>query len=92
MDLRRPLDGSFDVLEHDVDRLRFREVVLGSAVGLVLAALLFGFSSVTQKKQDPGLLWGDTVYTSKDEFQGYLRAKSLSYKTWVARHPGAAPW
>jgi hypothetical protein len=55
---------------------------------LLVAAIWIG----TQPKQEAGLLWGDKVYTSKQEFNGYLKSKGLSYKTWVARNPGAAPW
>jgi hypothetical protein len=55
---------------------------------LLVAAIWIG----TQPKQEAGLLWGDRVYTSKQEFNGYLKSKGLSYKIWVARNPGAAPW
>ena len=55
---------------------------------LLVAAIWVG----TQPKQEAGLLWGDKVYTSKQEFDGYLKEKGLSYKTWLARNPGAAPW
>jgi hypothetical protein len=46
----------------------------------------------TQSKQQPGLRWGGSVYTSKQDFDVYLKSRGLSYKTWVARNPGAAPW
>jgi hypothetical protein len=39
-----------------------------------------------------GLLWGGTVYTTKPEFQAYLRTRGLSYATWLKRNPGVAPW
>ena len=55
---------------------------------VVLLAIWFG----GQPKQEPGLLWGGSIYTSKQEFNGYLKSKGLSYKTWLARNPGAAPW
>jgi hypothetical protein len=55
---------------------------------LLVAAIWIG----AQPKQEPGLLWGDRVYTSKQEFDGYLKSKGLSYTTWLARNPGAAPW
>jgi len=55
---------------------------------LLVAAIWIG----TQPKQEAGLLWGDTVYSSRLEFNGYLKSKGLSYKTWLARNPGAAPW
>ena len=42
--------------------------------------------------EEPGLLWGGTVYTSKQEFKGYLKSRGLSYKVWLARNPGTAPW
>jgi hypothetical protein len=55
---------------------------------LVVAAVWIG----VQPQREQGLLWGETVYTSKQEFNGYLKSKGLSYKTWLARNPGAAPW
>ena len=58
----------------------------------VLVAMLIGIWFATQPRQEPGLLWGGTVYHSKQEFNTYLKSKGLSYKTWVARNPGAAPW
>jgi hypothetical protein len=68
----------------------------GYAFGFFSAALavllVAGIWVGTQPKQESGLLWGDTVYTSKQQFDGYLKSKGLSYKTWVARNPGAAPW
>lgn len=61
--------------------------------GAVLAvALVAGVWFVTQPKQEPGLVWGGTVYTSKQEFNGYLKEKGLSYRTWLTRNPGVAPW
>ena len=55
---------------------------------VVLLAIWFG----GQPKVEPGLLWGGSVYTSKQEFNVYLKSKGLSYETWLARNPGAAPW
>jgi hypothetical protein len=66
-------------------------LALGLLVGVVLAALVLGGWYVTSPPQ-PGLRWGDAVYTSEDEFKAYLRDKGLSYPAWAARHPGAAPW
>ena len=43
-------------------------------------------------RQETGLRWGGTVYTSKQEFNVYLRSKGLSYRIWLARNPGVAPW
>ena len=61
----------------------------GAALAVVLVAvILFG----TKSSQEPGLLWGDKVYTTRQEFDAYLKSKGLSYKTWAARYPGAAPW
>lgn len=60
---------------------------------VVLAGVLFaGISLTSQSRPPPGLVWGGTTYLSKEEFKGYLKAKGLSYKTWLARNPGAAPW
>jgi hypothetical protein len=68
----------------------------GYALGFFTAALavllVAAIWIAAQPKQEPGLLWGDTVYTSKQEFDGYLKSKGLTYKTWLARNPGAAPW
>jgi hypothetical protein len=71
-------------------------VLKGYALGFFTAALAVLLVAAiwvgTQPKQEPGLLWGDKVYTSKQEFNGYLKEKGLSYTTWLARNPGAAPW
>lgn len=60
----------------------------GTLAVLLVAVIWFG----TRPPQEPGLLWGGTVYTSKQEFDNYLKSKGLSYKTFVARNPGVAPW
>jgi hypothetical protein len=67
-----------------------RSVALVSAALTVLLAV--GIWLGTQPRREAGLLWGDRVYTSKEEFKGYLKSKGLTYRTWVARNPGAAPW
>ena len=54
--------------------------------------LVAGVWFVTKPGVEPGLVWGDTVYTSKQEFNGYLKAKGLSYGAWLERNPGVAPW
>lgn len=65
---------------------------MGVVGGLVLALAVAGLYVATEPKEEEGLLWGNRVYTTKQEFQGYLRSKGLSYKIWLARNPGAAPW
>jgi hypothetical protein len=60
--------------------------------GLVLALAVSALYVATSPKEPEGLLWGGHVYTTKQEFNGYLKSKGLSYKTWLARNPGAAPW
>lgn len=61
--------------------------------GAVLAVALAGaIWLATQPEQTPSLVWGTTTYTSKEQFKGYLKSRGLSYKTWLARNPGAAPW
>ena len=55
---------------------------------LLVAVIWFG----TQPPQDEGFVWGGKVYTSRQEFNGYLKSKGLSYETFVARNPGASPW
>jgi hypothetical protein len=67
-----------------------RSVAFVSAALTVL--LVVGIWLGTQPRREAGLLWGDKVYTSKEEFKGYLKSKGLTYSTWVARNPGAAPW
>jgi len=63
--------------------------LFGASLAVILVA---GIWFVAQPSREPGLEWGGKVYSSKQEFQGYLKAKGLSYKAWVARNPGAAPW
>jgi hypothetical protein len=60
-----------------------------AAAVLLVSVIWFGTGTTSEER---GLLWGDTVYTSKYDFEDYLKSKGLSYKTWVARHPGDAPW
>jgi hypothetical protein len=55
---------------------------------LLVSVIWFG----TGTSDEPGLLWGDKVYSSKYDFGDYLKTKGLSYKTWAARHPDGAPW
>ena len=58
-----------------------------------LAVLVVSFIWLSaQPPPEPGLLWGNNVYTTKQQFEGYLKWKGLSYKTWVAKNPNAAPW
>ena len=76
---------------------RILKVVLKAYVvgfcGAVLVILVaVGIWAAARPAEEAGLRWGDTVYTSKQEFNGYLKAKGLSYKTWLAKNPGAAPW
>jgi hypothetical protein len=55
---------------------------------LIVAVIWFG----TGTSQESGLLWGDKVYTTKPDFDDYLKSRGLSYKTWSARHSDGAPW
>jgi hypothetical protein len=77
----------------------------GSNTGAVLKAYAIGFLGAVlvvaiavavvnplRTEEQSGLRWAGTVYTSKADFQGYLKSKGLSYETWLARNPGAAPW
>ena len=62
-------------------------------VGAVLAILIVvALSQGVRTQEEPGLRWGGTVYTTEAAFKGYLKSKGLSYETWLARNPGAAPW
>ena len=65
---------------------------VGLLGGLVLALAVAGVYVATEPKQEAGLLWGGIVYDSKQEFNGYLKSKGLSYKVWLQRNPGVAPW
>jgi len=71
-------------------------VLRAYAIGFFSAALAVLVAAVlllaTQPSQEPGLLWGGKVYETRAEFNRYLKSKGLSYKTWVARNPHAAPW
>jgi len=82
------------MVNHDTDddtQFTAATVAIGLLLGLLVVALLLGVWYVTAPPKS-GLQWGGQVYTSEDEFKAYLRAKGLSYGTWVSRHPGAAPW
>jgi hypothetical protein len=65
---------------------------VGLLAGLVLALAVAGVYVATEPDQETGLLWGGIVYDSKQEFNGYLKSKGLSYKIWLQRNPGVAPW
>lgn len=62
-----------------------------SAAAPVLLVSVIWFGTGTPS-QENGLLWGNKVYTSKYDFEDYLKTKGLSYKTWAARHSDRAPW
>ena len=70
----------------------FRSFAFGfvGASAVVVLALVVWLG--TDVREERGLLWGDHVYTYHREFNDYLKPKGLSYKTWAARHPGAARW
>jgi hypothetical protein len=63
---------------------------LGAVAALMVAAAVW--FAVVQPLNGPGLVWGGSVYNSRQEFKLYLRSKGLSYETWLKRNPGAAPW
>jgi hypothetical protein len=65
---------------------------VGLLGGLVLALVVAGIYVATEPEPERGLRWGDTVYTSRAEFDAYLRSRGLSYKVWLTRNPGVAPW
>ena len=58
-----------------------------SAVVVLALAVWLG----TDVREERGLLWRPRL-TYHREFNDYLKPKGLSYKTWAARHPGAARW
>ena len=49
-------------------------------------------TSIVTRQQPSGLLWGDKVHTSQEEFERFLRSRGRTYEAWAANHPGAAPW
>jgi hypothetical protein len=65
-------------------------------VGLLgaLAALMVGAAiwSAVRSLDRPELVWAGSAYSSKQEFELYLKSNGLSYTTWLRRHPGMAPW
>lgn len=61
----------------------------GAVLSLLLGAVLW---FLTEPQQQPALVWGGVEYTSKQDFTSYLNSRGADYKTWVMRHPGAAPW
>jgi len=63
---------------------------LGAIAALMVAAATW--FAVVQPLNSPGLVWGGSVYHSKQEFKLYLKAKGLTYTTWLQRNPGVAPW
>ena len=69
-----------------------KDYAVGLLGGLVLALAVAVLYVATEPKEETGLVWGNKVYTSKQEFNGYLKSKGLSYKTWLVRNPGVAPW
>jgi hypothetical protein len=60
--------------------------------GIMVLILAVGFWQSRQPNEPPGMRWGANVYTSKQDFNRYLKSKGLSYDTWLARNPAAAPW
>lgn len=80
------------MLRRPILRVVAKDYAVGLLAGLVLALAVAVLYVATQPKEETGLHWGNKVYTSKQEFKGYLKSKGLSYKTWLARNPGAAPW
>ena len=72
--------------------LATKPVAFGSAFLTVLLVAAIWVGTRPTHEPEPGLVWGGTVYTTKEEFNGYLKSKGLSYDTWLARNPNAAPW
>jgi hypothetical protein len=83
-------------VESSVPEADTEAVLKAYAIGFLGAVLAVGLAAAivvaTQPEQKSGLVWGATTYTSKEQFSGYLKSKGLSYKAWLARNPGAAPW
>ncbi len=63
---------------------------LGAIAAVMMAAAVW--FAVIQPLHGAGLVWGGSVYHSKQEFNLYLKSKGLSYATWLQRNPGVAPW
>jgi hypothetical protein len=78
----------------DVHHARMLKPFVVGLLGTV-AVLMLGFAvwiAAVRPIDRPGLVWGGSVYRSKEEFKLYLRSKGLSYRVWLARNPGVAPW
>ena len=61
-----------------------------AALGALMVGVAIWFGA--QSLDRPRLVWAGSAYASKEEFQLYLKSNGLSYRTWLRRHPGLAPW
>src|SRR4051794_39058056 len=43
-------------------------------------------------QQPPSLLWANRNFTSRDDFENFLRSRGARFEIWADRHPNAAPW
>src|SRR4051794_6568531 len=43
-------------------------------------------------QQPPSLLWANRNFTSRDDFENFLRSRGARFAVWAERHPNAAPW
>src|SRR3954454_12820148 len=43
-------------------------------------------------QQAPTLHWANRAFTSRRDFENFLRARGARYEVWADRHPKAAPW
>lgn len=64
--------------------------VPGFALGLATAVGEFTRGDVPVHGQPSSLVWGDRVYSNKQDLAVWLRSRGASYQKWAGRHPAAA--
>jgi hypothetical protein len=64
--------------------------VPGFALGLATAAGEFTRGDVPVHGQPSSIVWGDRVYSNKQDLAVWLRSRGASYWRWAGRHPAAA--
>jgi hypothetical protein len=64
--------------------------VPGFALGLATAVGEFTRGDVPVNGQPSSIVWGDRVYSNKQDLAVWLRSRGASYWRWAGRHPAAA--
>jgi hypothetical protein len=60
-------------------------VVLGAAY---IGGRVIGDSPPSSHVHPQAIVWAGRVFTNRQEFAGWLRARGASYRVWAQRHPG----